>query len=157
MAYFPNVPVLFGDLYFVFAKNNLKYWINLHTVSFYVCYKKNSHYDVYFVNASKILFNNMIFTLLDQVLSLLTSIEQSYSSYFDSISLLHHQLKKYHLTSKYTSTICNRSSMYQCIHSMKCISIYRLFDGIDDCPYMDDENNNTIEKNTLIEQLKKTH
>jgi hypothetical protein len=40
---------------------------------------------------------------------------------------------------------------------MKCISIYRLFDGIDDCPYMDDENNNTIEKNTLIEQLKKTH
>ncbi|CAF1456504.1 unnamed protein product, partial [Rotaria sordida] len=34
---------------------------------------------------------------------------------------------------------CNYSNMYQCQHSAKCISQQRLLDGIQDCPWNDDE------------------
>ncbi|UJR34641.1 hypothetical protein I4U23_027418 [Adineta vaga] len=37
------------------------------------------------------------------------------------------------------STFCNMSTMYQCFGSSKCISIYRLNDGIRDCYHEDDE------------------
>jgi hypothetical protein len=149
MVYFPNVPILFGDLYFAFGKNNSQYWSSLYNVPFYLCYKKNSHYDDYFINVSKILFNHTKCILLNQVLSLLSSIEQPYTSYFDSIPLLHQGLKKYHLIFNYTSAVCNKSNMYQCVYSAKCISIHRLLDDRDDCPYMDDENITAINNITL--------
>ena len=38
------------------------------------------------------------------------------------------------------SEFCNISIMYQCINSSKCISKNRLFDGVEDCYYGDDEN-----------------
>ena len=57
----------------------------------------------------------------------------------------------------YNSTICNRSSMYQCINSSKCISIHRLMDGIHDCPSMDDENMFEMNNTNLIKQLEQTH
>ena len=37
-------------------------------------------------------------------------------------------------------SICNRSTMYQCFNSSKCISIYRVCDGLDDCDNKDDEH-----------------
>jgi hypothetical protein len=99
-------------------------------------------YSVIFTLFSpKILFNNMICIRLDWILSLLSPIQQSYTSYFEIIPLL----------------ICNRSNMYQCVRSSKCISLHRLFDGIEDCPFMDDENITAINNNALIEQLKQTH
>jgi hypothetical protein len=157
MIYFPNIPILFGDLYFAFEKHNLEYWTHLHNVSFYVCYKKNSHYDDYFVNVSKILFDNAICIPFDRVLSLLTLVERPYTSYVRIIYLLHHELKKYHLIYNYTSAVCNRSNTYQFIRSVKCISMHRLLDGIGDCPYIDDENITIINNNNLVEQLKQTH
>ena len=57
----------------------------------------------------------------------------------------------------YNSTMCNRSSMHQCLNSSKCISIHRLMDGIHDCPLMDDET--MFEKNNtdLFKQLQSSH
>ena len=37
------------------------------------------------------------------------------------------------------SSVCNSSTMYQCINSSKCISKHRLCDGLKDCDYKDDE------------------
>ena len=37
---------------------------------------------------------------------------------------------------------CSSSTMYQCINSTKCISKHRLLDGIEDCPFGDDETYN---------------
>ncbi|UJR06764.1 hypothetical protein I4U23_011051 [Adineta vaga] len=37
---------------------------------------------------------------------------------------------------------CHHSTMYQCMNSTKCISKYRLVDGIRDCPFNDDETFN---------------
>ena len=46
------------------------------------------------------------------------------------------------LISTYPKDYCNYSSMYQCINSSKCISKQRIVDGIQDCPYNDDETYN---------------
>ncbi len=46
------------------------------------------------------------------------------------------------LTTVNTIYNCNSSTMYQCISSTKCISKHRLLDGIDDCPFGDDETYN---------------
>ncbi|CAF4423576.1 unnamed protein product, partial [Adineta steineri] len=37
---------------------------------------------------------------------------------------------------------CNRSTMYQCYNSSKCISKHQLVDRIQDCPFNDDETYN---------------
>jgi hypothetical protein len=47
--------------------------------------------------------------------------------------------------------------MYQCINSSKCISIYRLLDTVDDCPYADDENITLINTPDIIKKLDETH
>ena len=124
--YFPSVPLLFGDL---------------HKVSFYICYKKNSHSDDYFVNISKILVDKMV--LRSDLFFLFIDRTTIYISQY-YIALLYKTLKQNNLMYNYTSAICNNSNMYQCIRSVKCISIHHLLDGIDDCPYMDDESINNI-------------
>jgi hypothetical protein len=44
---------------------------------------------------------------------------------------------------------------YQCIRSPKCISIYRLRDGIRDCYYNDNEDSTVVSKITSPELLKR--
>jgi hypothetical protein len=58
MIYFPGVPVLFGDLYFAFTKNDLQYSTDINQILFSICYN-NSRYDDYSINISRILFQNM--------------------------------------------------------------------------------------------------
>jgi hypothetical protein len=74
-----------------------------------------------------------------------------------SIDELYGLLRRYHLIFNYTSEICNKSNMYQCVHSSKCISIYRVMDTIYDCSHMDDENIAAINNPDRIEYFKKTH
>ena len=146
----PSVPVLFGDIYFVYIKNKLqnlsdkKYW------DFYMCYN-NSFYDDYFEYIVKVSFNSTrcyhyVTWMLDKNLRLE---EQEFFGY-------HHRiLHTYYLFDNYSSAICNRSNMYQCINSPKCISIYRLMDSVNDCPYSDDEHENRINNTDLQELFKR--
>ena len=83
--------------------------------------------------------------------------EKLYSLYFEHASKLYQILKRFHLVFNYSSVICNRSNMYQCLRSSKCISIHRLLNNIDDCPYIDDENVILVNNTELIQQLRKTH
>ena len=66
-----------------------------------------------------------------------------------SINEIHDQLKRYHLSFNYNSTICNRSNMYQCIRSSKCIPITRLMNSFNDCPHMDDEIMEIVSQNHM--------
>jgi hypothetical protein len=149
MIYFPNVPLLFGNVYLAFKKNDLQYGFYFNTTPRYICYN-TSHYDELFINISKILFNNMTCVnyrpFSSGKIPWGSSIEESIIS---GVSQLYKLLKRYHLMFNYTFEICNRSNMYQCARSVKCISIYRLMDNIDDCPHRDDEN--------IIEHLERTH
>ena len=154
VIYFPNVPVLFGDIYFAYAKNDSQYLNAFATKKSYICYN-SSHYDSYFINAATILFNNMKCIDFTQFLSLPShDISPMKLNYAKSIKKAYKNLLKYHLTINYNPTICNRSNMYQCRNSSKCISIYRLLDAKYDCPYMDDENQTLINNTTEIERIK---
>ncbi|CAF0809741.1 unnamed protein product [Adineta steineri] len=147
MIYIPATPV-FHDIYFVYEKNDsiaLNNGISHHP---YICYNNHSHYNNYFILGSKISFNNKIcYRNNDQPLSS----QETYSLDRDYLIKLYRFIWSYDLIYNYTSTICNRSNMYQCLNSLKCISIHRLNNTINDCPQGDDEklvgttNINTLE------------
>jgi hypothetical protein len=156
ILYFPNVPVLFGNIYFIYRKSDLHYWNSSSNVPFYICYD-TSQYDDFFINITKISFNNTICIDSEPIVSLLFigsyPVKRLHSLI---ISHLYVSLRKYHLIFNYTSEMCNRSNMYQCARSFKCIPIHRLMDFLNDCPHMDDENIAAMNPDQ-IEYLKTTH
>ncbi|CAF1257004.1 unnamed protein product [Adineta ricciae] len=145
LFYMPIIPVLFGDIYFAYEKYKSTMDIpNLYTYP-YVCYN-NSRYDNYFIEAAKeshgystTIFNNRTCHRLYEpwipVTSDMGSITQTYLT-----SYLHEKLRQYQQVYEYDSTMCKRSTMYECINSSKCISIHRLRNGVRDCPHSDDED-----------------
>jgi hypothetical protein len=153
MLYFPNVPVFFGHIYFAFRKNNS----TIEDIGLlYICYN-NSRYDALFNMTSKVIFNNKT-CFVHETISDPSTWSNLWGKWRDTpLQQLYKGLKKYQLIFNYTSAICNRLNMYQCMNSSKCISIHRLMDNIDDCPYMDDENILEINNTDVIEQLKQTH
>jgi len=159
--FYPNFPVLFGNTYLAYNKIDAPYWNTLSVEFVHMCYQ-TTDYDSFFMNIEKISFRNTICVHIQQIMPN-DSCSYSYSSrqsFHDCIlTVLKRLLKQYHRPYKYNSEICNRSQAYQCMNSSKCISIYRVFDEKNDCPYMDDENLNTIRSiNTnIINILNKTH
>ena len=119
VIYFPNVPVLFGEIYFAYKNDDLQHFDNFSARKLLICYK-TSHYDHYFANVSKILFNNMNCIRLEELFSLPPrKYPVSADMYQSIIQRLHDDLKKSHLNFNSTSTICNRSNMYRCINSIE--------------------------------------
>ena len=45
--------------------------------------------------------------------------------------------------------------MYQCLNSPKCISVHRLMDNMDNCPYGDDEDLRKNNNSNAIEQMER--
>ena len=151
MLFIPAVSVLFNEVYFAYKKyasrilNCDYYWKPFECVN-------TSRYDEFFRDYLSITFND--FTCYLRA-----------NPFFPSGDILpwiyayliptHLDLAKYILLSNYSSSICNRSSMYQCFNSSKCISVSRLMNNIEDCPGGDDEN---ITKNNdpyAIERMKR--
>ena len=160
LIFYPNFPVLFGNIYFAYNKTDAPYWNNMSSKFVHMCYQTND-YDSFFMNIEKISFGSTICVRIQQIMSI-DSCKSTLSrqSLHDCILVdLKSLLKQYHRPYKYNNEICNRTQVYQCWNSSKCISIYRLFDRKNDCPYMDDENLNTIRSiNTnIINILNKTH
>jgi len=133
-----SVPILFDDIYIAYINNETK--------NLYLC-TNNSQYEHYFVNHSKLTLSE--FTCYEKMhWEFNTIIEDLFKYNFGSVH-------SYNRFFNYSSDICQRSNMYQCLHSTKCISIYRVLDDINDCPYSDDENEN--HQNLLENQYKQTH
>ncbi|CAF3920967.1 unnamed protein product, partial [Rotaria magnacalcarata] len=149
----PNVPILYGNIYIAHNKRDSLSLAMGDPSTPYLCFN-NSRYDQYFINRPKILLNNR------------TCFHPSYSSpsyivydrweekYGFPLYVLHADLRPYNLIINYTSEICNRSNMYQCVDSHKCISEYRLMDNALDCPQGDDENITESSHADLIKRLK---
>jgi hypothetical protein len=154
MLYFPNVPVLFGHIYLAFKKNNNSTMEDIGLL--YICFN-NSLYDSFFNMTTELLFNNTRCFLHNTISYPSTWWDLWAKTYNTSLQILYNQLKKYQLIFNYNSTICNRSNMYQCLNSSKYISIHRLMDGINDCPYMDDETMFEMNNIDVIKQLEQTH
>ncbi|CAF1508480.1 unnamed protein product [Adineta ricciae] len=142
-----SVPVLFGDIYMMYIKNisqtnvQNKYW------TFYLC-TNNSLYEKYFIHLPKIFFNTTqcyyhMTWLLDQ---------QMRSAGLTIFAYTNEVLQQNSLLLNYSTELCQRSDMYQCRNSSKCISLYRLLDFMPDCPYADDEDEIRFE-NAVIQEL----
>lgn len=110
---------------------------------FYICYE-TSQFDWYFFNRTKFVFEkkkcvrwNEYFSEFDDECYPLNSFDENIPFLIDD---LYRELRSSHLVHNYSIKMCNQTSMYQCDRSLKCISIFRLFDGRFDCPYRDDED-----------------
>ncbi|CAF5022495.1 unnamed protein product, partial [Rotaria sp. Silwood1] len=157
MLYIPTIPVLFADIYFAYEKYNST-MLDRQTFLFpYICYN-NSRYNNYFVadsntvyNYSTVLFNNL--TCHRRIIPIMlwqltvSSLSRLY------LRKLQPELWRYHEIYNYNSSICNRSNMYQCSNSLKCISIHRLMNGVNDCPNSDDENKISIDYTVSTEEI----
>jgi len=156
MIFYPNIPVLFGNIYLAYNKSQSQYWEIISSSFTYVCYN-TTDYDHFFSNFTKIYFNNLTCLVSSQIPTVLRQGQKRQLLHSNIISRLYENLKNYHLIYDYTVEICNRSLMYQCRNSSKCIFIYRLMNRVNDCPYMDDENMDFIKTTNAMNLLKKTH
>ncbi|CAF1478440.1 unnamed protein product, partial [Adineta steineri] len=153
MLFIPPIPVLFGDIYFAFKKYKPTMLDYRKFLFPYVCYN-SSRYNNFFIdnsneiyNYSTVLFNNLICHRGIQQPDVFPS-PQFYLQH------LHSKLWQYHEIYNYNSIICNRSKMCQCSNSLKCISIHRRMNGINDCPNSDDENITSINHTISIDEIK---
>ncbi|CAF3051659.1 unnamed protein product [Rotaria sp. Silwood2] len=141
MFYLPNVPIFFGDVYAAARKNELLKHPYAPCAPLYICYN-NSRYDGYFINKSKIFFNNR--TCFSDAWDLQCK-PWPWPLLWSPLNLeyllpLYNGLKKSSIIINYNAEVCNRPNKYQCANSSKCISIGRLMDAVHDCPESDDED-----------------
>ncbi|CAF1417530.1 unnamed protein product [Adineta steineri] len=157
MLYIPTIPVLFGDIYFAHEKYNSTISNNRIFQFPYICYN-NSRYNDHFNEDSNnkysysiISFNNrtchrrIVPWFLDQIQTI--TLPMFYLEYLPP------KLLRYHEIYNYNSTICNRSNMYQCSNSLKCISKHRLMNDRIDCPNSDDENKTWLNYTDSTEEI----
>ena len=160
MILMPNIPVLFGEIYFAYTKNESAYLAGMGSNLVYLCYQ-NSTYDEYFKDSPKIVFNNLSCYRGQQPEHLFINSPWtellSKKKYDGLLNGFDQKLRQYHFNFNYSSTMCYRSNMYQCLQSSKCISIDRLLDANNDCPLADDEDLSRIDRIDLIKRIKETY
>jgi len=145
--FFPQKPILFENIYFVYMKHEIMNTTDPHGILPYICYTTNIYND-YFQQYLTFKMNNFTCIYSKKFLGSNYGISSLYEIVLKNLYVT---LRRYHLTWNYTSDICQQPQMYQCIDSSKCISVHRLLDGIDDCPYTDDENETLIYTSNIIQ------
>ncbi|CAF1447931.1 unnamed protein product [Rotaria magnacalcarata] len=126
--YIPYVPLLFGHIYFVHAKNDSIFLAYDVIEAPFLCYR-DPHYDEYFSHRSKFIFDNRTCSRLQTSPApfiLVTSWELKYHL---PLYLFYLQLKGYHLVTNYTAATCNRSNTYRYVNATKCIPVNCLMDN----------------------------
>ena len=124
MIFYPNFPILFGNIYLAYKKIDASYWNTVSPEFVHMCYQ-TSDYDSFFMNIEKISFGSTVCVPIQQIIPIKSyTFYSSRQSLHDCILLdLKSLLKQYHRPYKYNSEICNRIQVYQCMNSSKCISI----------------------------------
>ncbi|CAF3806328.1 unnamed protein product [Rotaria sp. Silwood1] len=137
MFFFPNTPMFFGEIYLAYRKDELLPYPLAFLKIHYICYN-SSRYDEYFTRYPMVLFKNKKCFRYAEITNLFPkfSLPGVYNSLMGGII---NELKRYTLLFDYNPALCNRSQMYQCQNSSKCISAYRILDTEANCPYQDDE------------------
>ena len=150
MVFIPAVSVLFHEVYFAYEKTpNMRlncgsYWAS------YECVDTNRYHNFFPGSRGMIVGNRTCsFRVYPRLPDDIISWVYAY------ITPTYQALHRFVLLWNYSSTICNRSSMYQCLNSPKCISVHRLLDGNVDCPHNDDEHMTKINDSIVIERIKR--
>lgn len=132
---FPAYPILYGHVRFLY-ESKVRSWSNYEiALPDYVCYDENRCSD--FLSPT-IRLNNLTCRPLSQI-GLKNEIRYAKMNLF--LKDLKNLFRRCLITLD-EKDHCNSSTMYQCLNSSKCISLSRLLDRIQDCPFNDDETFN---------------
>ncbi|UJR06888.1 hypothetical protein I4U23_011177 [Adineta vaga] len=124
-------PILAGYARFLIINKDLQTKSYTNFLPHYICYNETNFVD--FRSAKEHLNNSncrrfdpneLDVESMGQSFSFEVNLRNMFRAYFLGLSDIYH---------------CNHSMMYQCNNSIKCISIHRLRDTIQDCPFNDDE------------------
>ncbi|CAF3312330.1 unnamed protein product [Rotaria sp. Silwood2] len=152
MLYLPAIPILFSQVYIAYTNKNIHFSYLLENKPHYICFS-GQLCSQYFVKYQYIIFNNTkCYRPEDLKLRLSSGKGTWLQLYVTPIFKLLHTC--YEMITN-DSALCNRSTMYQCINSSKCISRNRLNDGIIDCFYHDDEQFYMVNNTCLLERFEK--
>ncbi len=133
MAYATAVPILFGRVYLVYEKPNLRYGFRRAFEPTYFCYNNGQLLFLPNDNQTRLPFNNNTCRLYRNFASSeKIGIPSSIDTHIDILNQVLHLLSSWIYND---SIVCNKSNMHQCSNSNKCISNYRLFDNFQDCSY----------------------
>ncbi len=131
-----------------YEKNNLIYRFDQVSKPIYICYNEQLLYLP--VNSeTRLLSNNDTCRPYNMILGPDIFEPESIDQY---IHVLNNWLQMWTSWIYNDSIVCNKSTMYQCIYSYKCITKRRLFDVFQDCFHNDDENIFMWNKNCSITQ-----
>jgi len=156
MFFYPQIPILFGNIYFAYMKKDFIHSMNSSMIMPYLCYN-TTDYDQFFHQNQTLLINNIRCVHTQEFYLLINQSNRSLKTNLDIVGDLYKTLKRYHLSMNYTTQLCNQSNMYQCIDSSKCVDMLHILNGIYDCPQMDDEIVSLIKSTSAIEYIEKTH
>ena len=132
---FPSFPVLYGHVRFVFMNKERELFPRETPLPDYVCYDEKRCSD--FLPPTIDIMNLRCRQLSELDLKNGTRYEKIYKFIQDLKNIF-----RMCLITLNEIHSCNHSTMYQCSNSSKCISKHRLMDGIQDCPFNDDETYN---------------
>jgi hypothetical protein len=137
LIYIPAVPVLLGHIYVVYEKNKFINDLDIFPpVPTYYCYNDQLLYIPNDDN-KKVLLNNNTCRFYEAITHPSLSRESRWIHL--RIMPLYWWLRINTISTDRNSERLDRSKMYKCINSSKYISKNRLFDGVTDCKYQDDE------------------
>jgi hypothetical protein len=135
IIYVPAVPVVFGHVYLAYKKEKAQIMVGRPAHPQYACYNtKLLHLPI--DNETLLPFNNTACRDPPEARFFAIQRGQSWEYY---IRQTYRSLWKFQSLTYNDPEVCNRSNMYQCFNSSKCISKSRLYDGVADCFHNDDE------------------
>ncbi|UJR34572.1 hypothetical protein I4U23_027348, partial [Adineta vaga] len=151
MFFMPNAPIAFGHIYFAYTKDYIMNQTESKMTPEYVCYNEQLCSEIY-SNNKLISFNNTTcYRPID-----LPFIFNNNLWVDNYVLYIQQTLSHCNTILRNDSTFCNKTTMYHCVNSSKCIAKIRLFDEINDCDYKDDELLTSINETSLTTHIKCT-
>ncbi|CAF1061423.1 unnamed protein product [Rotaria sordida] len=135
---FPDIPVLFGHVFFVYTNNQSDYNPYVSPLPFLICYNRQLCGHL-FSSLTIHLFNDSV-CIVSSELDLSEKemiVRRTWDDLLISIKGIFQGCSTYRTLTN--ETHCLYSMLYRCLNSSTCISKHRLLDGIQDCHLNDDE------------------
>ncbi|CAF1251589.1 unnamed protein product [Adineta ricciae] len=154
MLYVPSIPIYLGHIYTAYKTDELTSVQKPIPELPYLCSNK-SFFHSFVLNTS---FNNTkCFKVANWGKIGIVGGPLLRSRFYIPMNNIFQQIKRFQPFVNFPLDRCNQSNFFQCSNSSKYIPLHRLFDGISDCPYNDDENIDEHTNPQLFAQFKEKY
>ena len=144
VLFIPDVPLLFGHIYFAYTKQAAVEALTIVHPPSYVCYDEQLC-SGFLPNKTLVSFHNTTCRRPADFPLKFTSV-LGRNDWFDRyVKAVYRELYKCNTVIRNISAVCDHSKMYRCMNSSKCIPNDRLGDNRKDCDYGDDEEQTVID------------